>query len=465
MKKIATLLTIGAAALALAGCSASGVNPASATRVCNLGANALHMNIGTANLFGNSATPGVPVVGTNVVVTFRQSASANCFPGNSGALVSEPTLTLPLAAPVLGAPAGTADGFGATIATGPAASEIGTRILTALTQSPTVTNNLASAATFGDDGGAFGLGLEPWNYAAPLGTAGVAGTPANVVPYAVPLYDGIVADPNQFIPGGGLPAFNPAGNLAAVDMGFNGISEGLDVFELPPALGSYTLSVAVPANTGTVTLPAAATMSSLALLPNVTPAVMLAGSTAGTPTDGGGRFTVTIPPGLREAYVEVTNIGPGVTGGATCQTNVNGSNAFVGPQSAGFPVINNPTYYTFETPPGTYTFVVPAGSFCSAAQNATATATVDGNPNVTPPAGPVDGDEIAVQTIGFDYGAYEMSYPNSLGVVAPSLAGTGGVPPGSTGQADITVSTKSIYDQPSGGGLVQIQSLRGIRRR
>jgi hypothetical protein len=193
---------------------------------------------------------------------------------------------------------------------------------------------------------------------------------------------------------------------------------------------------------------------------------MMLGSTAGTPTDGGGRFTVTIPPGLREAYVEVTNIGPGVTGAATCQTNLNGSsNSFVGPQSAGFPVITNPTYYKFETPPGTYTFVVPAGSFCSPAQNATATATVDGNPNVTPPAGPVDGDEVAVQTIGFDYGAYEMSYPNSLGVVAPSLAGTGGGPPGSTGQADITVSTKSIYDQPSGGGLTQIQSLRGIRRR
>ena len=106
MKKIATLLTIGAAAFVLAGCSGSGINPTSASRVCSLAANVLQMNVGTANLFGGT---GAAVVGTNVAVTYRQSASANCYAGDSGALVSTPTLTVPAA---LVGPAGGADAGG-----------------------------------------------------------------------------------------------------------------------------------------------------------------------------------------------------------------------------------------------------------------------------------------------------------------------------------------------------------------
>src|SRR5271168_3661577 len=155
MQKTATLLTTGAVALILAGCSASGTNPIAPSRVCNIGANVLQLNVGTANLFGD--VPASAVAGTNVAVTYRQSAAANCFAGNSGALVSSPTLTIPTA---LVGPAGAADGFGATIVTGPAAGEIGTTSMTALSQAP----NVMGSATFGNDGGAFGLGLEPFNY-------------------------------------------------------------------------------------------------------------------------------------------------------------------------------------------------------------------------------------------------------------------------------------------------------------
>ncbi len=118
------------------------------------------MNVGTANLFGD--TPAAAVVGTNVVVTYRQPTGA-LNPGASAVLVSTPTLTLPHAiAGVAGAP----DTFNSTIAGGPAPGEIGTTSMTATTQSPTANN----VTTFGNDGGAFGLGLEPFNYAAPIAT-------------------------------------------------------------------------------------------------------------------------------------------------------------------------------------------------------------------------------------------------------------------------------------------------------
>ena len=239
--------------------------------MCNLSANVLQMNVGTANIFGDTA----PVAGINVAVTYRQSGSANCYAGASGALVNTPTLTIPQTLAGAGA---TADGFGATIVTGPGPAEIGTKVMTAIPQTVAATNNLAAAQTFGDDGGAFGLGLEPFNYAGALGTAGVNGSPASIIPYQVPLYDAIDrgggTDPNQFIPAGGPPAFCAANgivgcNQAGTYVGFNGVSEGLDVFEIAPAVGTYSLSVLVPANTGAVTASASATMTSAATLAGV----------------------------------------------------------------------------------------------------------------------------------------------------------------------------------------------------
>jgi len=167
MQKLTTLILAGVSAYLLAGCSASGVNPVSPSRVCSLSSNVLQLNVGTANLFGTAT-------GTNVAVTFRQSAAANCYAGDSGALVSTPTLTLPTA---LAGPAGTADLFGATILTGPAAGEIGTTSMTGIGQTPADTSNTSATATFGDDGGAFGLGIEPFNEAAHLGLSGDTGVP------------------------------------------------------------------------------------------------------------------------------------------------------------------------------------------------------------------------------------------------------------------------------------------------
>ena len=79
MKKSGAFLTACAAAVVLAGCSASGVNPIAPSRVCDLSSNVLQLNVGTANLFGD--TPAAAVVGTNVAVTYRQSGFGELLRG------------------------------------------------------------------------------------------------------------------------------------------------------------------------------------------------------------------------------------------------------------------------------------------------------------------------------------------------------------------------------------------------
>ena len=425
MQKIATLLITAAAALAIAGCSSSGANPVVVPNVANVASNVLQLNVGTANLFGD--VPAAHIVGTNVTVTYRQPAGA-LNPGASATLVNSPTLTVPAA--LGGVPgAGAGNGGLSAILSGPARGEIGTKTMTSTAQTP----NASTITTFGVDGGASGLGLEPFNY----GVNGVPydsvinpanGAPIGIEPYPVPLYDALAPDPNAFMPLGGLPAFNPAGNAA--NAAANGaISEGLDVFELAPAVGTYGLSVSVPGNTGTVTATASAAISTVVTLPPfVAPVPVLVGST------GGATLAVVMPAGVTEAYIQVTDFGPtfltgtGGTQGASCLMSTNPTGGI----SA-----TNPMYYTIVIK-ATGTATLPAGSLCTAAQNTTANGST-----------PTDGDAFTVQAIGFDYGAYEASYPNSLGVTSPSLAGAG-----ASHQADVTVSSQGVYNQPVGGGAL-----------
>ena len=417
MNKQVPVLTAGLAALILAGCSGSGTSPQSPQTVANISADTLQMNVGTANLAGT--------IGTNVAVTYRQAAGQT-DPGGSAVLVSSPTLTIPN---TLTGTAGGADSYGSTILTGPASGELGTHVMTSITQAPGATG----AATFGIDGGAFGLGIEPFNYVAPLGAAGVTGKPANVVPYPVPLYDtlggspanGAGTNPNSFIPGGGPPAFNLAGNVAATQAGFNGISLGLDVFALAPAVGTYTLSVPVPTfSNGTPTATASSAMTTVVPLPAFAPPVaVLAASGALT-------LTYVLPAGVTEAYIQVTDYGPtvlqGTSLGTSCVMGADGAPASLA----------SPVYYTAEvTASGTTT--LPAGSICTAAQNTTAN------------GGASDGDAFTVQGIGFDYPAFEASYPNSLGKPAPTLTGS------SRGtQSDITISAAAVYNVPAATAVV-----------
>lgn len=149
---------------------------------------------------------------------------------------------------------------------------------------------------------------------------------------------------------------------------------------------------------------------------------------------GGGTFTVTLPAGVTEGYIEVTDYGPGGAPGssaANCQGAI-GAKAF-------------PVYYRIRLVPGTASYALPdnngpnlangggvnqpSATLCTAAQNSAALGAAS------------PGDSYTVQLIGFDYPMYAASYPNSNGNQAPAIAGA-------NGQADITISAPASGTSP-----------------
>jgi hypothetical protein len=408
MKKITKIVALAALAALVSGCGASSTNPTPNTNVANVGANVLQFAVGTANLYGAQTA-------LNVVVTYRQPSNGY-HPGDSGTLLNSPSITLPAA---LGGATGTPEGYDgcSTAGTGAAVSEAGgTKINSTGQQAgePCATTQ----TTFGQSGGAFATGLEPYNATAagdftPPGVNG-QGKPFQVAPYAVPIYGGNNPDPgDSFVPWLGPPSFDYTGNSESIAIcnagscppaGYKGWPGGIDVFSgvAPVAGGAYTLSLSVPGNTGTVNVSKSFTLTSAAPLATpVNPAFTPDGA-------GGGTFAFTMPAGTTEAIVEVEDVG---NGGATC----NGS-------SAGTPI-----YYTLEaTASGTLTLPdkigpiiaingSPTPSICSAALNA-GTA-----------------DTITIQTIGFDYPYAEMVPPKGLGNPNPAIVG-------GAGQDDITIA-------------------------
>jgi len=426
-----TIFASGAVALALslAGCGSG--SAVSAPHTANVAANSLQFAVGTANLF-NAATA------LNVVVTYRQPAGGFA-PGDSGTLLNSPTLTLPAAIPA-GLTVGTGTGYDAcsTVPSGPATAELGTKTVLPSSQ----TAGTTTVTSFGQSGGAFGLGIEPFNATAQADCtapgASSTGTPFQVAPYAIPLYDAASptyaagADPNSDVAWGGPPAFVlPDSNGDSVvgsgdyPSGTAGISEGIDVFAgiAPVAGGAYTLSVSIPANTGTTTQSKTFTLPGALKTIGTTTAPAYVPDAAG---DGGGTFAFVMPTNATEAYLQITDYGPATTGAVSC----NGSST------------GGPVYYTIETTAsGTLTLppaIGPGGSpsACTAAQNTTANgaATTD--------------DQIAIQVIAFDYDLYGASYPNSSGVPSPAqiLAQTSddlGISPAIC-QAGVTSCTASL---------------------
>ena len=72
-----------------------------------------------------------------------------------------------------------------------------------------------TATTFGQSGGAFGLGIEPFNSTVkgdptPPGVNST-GTPFQVAPYPVPIYDNTAGDPNQLPAAWGAPGVSQFG--------------------------------------------------------------------------------------------------------------------------------------------------------------------------------------------------------------------------------------------------------------
>jgi hypothetical protein len=422
------------AILSLAACSGSGTNPANPTRQ-PIQASILQFSVGTANLYGTGS-------GLNVVVTYRQP-SDGLHPGDSAVAVSSPTLTVGSGLP---GSAGAPDGFFSTIASGPAPTELGTHNLTSTGQAQ------STPTTFGRSGGAFALGIEPFNY-------NEGGEPDNIVPYAVPLYDpNPSSDTNSFIPWGGPPAFDPGGDGQGTRDGKSfptigsgaqvtlGISEGLDVFDqIAPVVGPYTLGIAVPADTGTVTTTKTAALGSVGLLPTLTaPIATLDGN-------GGASFTVKLAAGVTEGYIQVVDLGPLSASGSGLSCHHNGP-------ASQFPNATDlPVYYTMVVRPGHLGGTIgdasgPLGtpSICTAAQNTTA------NGGTATP-----GDTFQVTLLGFDYPLYEATpFINN----APQPAINGGA-----GQSDVTISAASFQMEGSTssgigtGGLAKVIRSAGIR--
>jgi hypothetical protein len=106
---------------------------------------------------------------------------------------------------------------------------------------------------------------------------------------------------------------------------------------------------------------------------------------------GGGMLTFTMPTGATEAYVELIDFGPSGSAGP-------------------------PVYYTIET--------TSSGAL-----------TLPDNIGPGGAASTATNDQLVVQVIGFDYPAYEMDYPKSLGNASPAIT--------TSGQDDITISAAS----------------------
>ncbi|HTJ27892.1 MAG TPA: hypothetical protein VMA36_17170 [Candidatus Limnocylindria bacterium] len=416
-------LGAGLAAIGLAACGGSGTSPAGVTTAA-VGANVLQFAAGTANIAGTT--------GLNVVVTYRQPSSGYKA-GDSGSLVNSVSLTGPFTLP---ATAGTADPYYSTIETGPGPSEVGHSTMGSTPQTGSTT-----ATTFGQSGQASGLGLEPYNY-------NNGSVPDSVAPYTLPLYDTTANDPNAFVPWGGPPAFDPnkdgegardlyvpqpsSGWYWGVPVGTLGISEGIDVFGgiTPATSAPYTLTVTVPgqtAGTTTATQQASFTLKSTNLLGTLSTA-----PTVTTAADANGNTTLSVtlsslPAGATEAYVQIADYGPDPTASSQ-PTSCNAASA------------TYPAYYTlYFKGPGTQTVTGMEGprgangqtpSICTAGQNTAAAGAT------------TDADTFTVQELGFDYPAYEASYPNSLSNPSPTILGA-------AGQDDITISPVATY-APSG---------------
>jgi hypothetical protein len=396
-------LAAAIATLVLAGCGANGTNPTPPTNPAPIVNNVLQFAVGTANLYGTSK-------GINFVITYRQPSSGFA-PGDSGALVSTPSLRVPFHLSVAAGSPVSYDGT-STAWSGPSGRERGSERITATSQQPSA----STVTTFGQSGGAFGIGIEPFNLYGPADAPypGLINSPFQVAPYPVPLYaNGLPsgANVNVLEPWGGPPAFDllgngqsPVGN-SQVPTGQAGLSMGLDVFALKPVTGTYGVTVVIPTTNKNFSQSASARLDAAKMLPAATAPTFVANGS------GGGTMNVKMPAGATEEYVQISDYGSNASSSA-CNTS-GGSYAVV-------------IYYTILVRhPGTYALPNHAGP--------------NGTSSICP------GDSFTVQTIAFDYPMYEASYPASLHDPKPPIAGH-------RGQDDVTISPAACDIAPKGAG-------------
>ena len=418
-------------AYALSACTAGQTGPPTQTTVNPVaaGQSVLRLAVGTANVAGTAG------LGLNVVATLRNPH------GQSAVNVNTPRLTGPFRLPAAQAPAAPFYPYAAvgqtpydansTANVGPSALEVAGAFIGASVQ-PQAGVTSGPNSTFGTSGGVFGNGFDPGNY-------GTSGVPASFYPYYQPFYAGspyttagsVNVASNAFLPAGGPPAFDPAGNghgATGANFPAGGPSLGINAFAaVTPAAGTYTLAVAVPTTGATLTItPGAATLAN----PTLTlPFATALGALPAVAFDGLGNVTVTnivIGGGVTGAYVELTDFGATDMTLATAVTGCNGA-------SLATPV----SYTAWVTTSGTVAFAnanAPLGTLsavCTAAQNAAAAGGTD----------TLSGDQIEVVAIGFDYNEYSLQYNGRTGAAYPQS-------PALPAQADISVSPAAWTTSP-----------------
>jgi hypothetical protein len=200
---------------------------------------------------------------------------------------------------------------------------------------------------------------------------------------------------------------------------FVGYPLGFSTFTAAPHTGSFTLAVSYPTNAAYTSF---ATVSKTAVLRSVAPLPVFPQPVLTINPDGSGSVVVDVPAGVREAVITI----------ATNDCDFGGRNVQ--------PVFYD--HYALETansgpqtifissalgPPSTVTGL-PTHTFCTAsdiaAGNAATGATTSSFALTT-----------SVNAVGFDYPAYESSYPFNLSI-APTISNA-------AGQADVTTSYPS----------------------
>ncbi len=262
-------------AAALTGCTTGQLNRTPPLHFTPTNA-VLQFTVGTVNFAGTG-------VGLNVLETDRAPSGYTAFPDN--------TVTLTGPAGFAGTP-GSAD---------PGAGAASVPLGAAVNSFPLGANVTMLAAADG-----FGIG--------PPGSSSSAISPFPAQPQFLDALPNSTFTAQRGIYGG--PPAYPAPS------GPPGYPEGFYLLALPavPPLGAYTLTVSYSQNGTAATQTANATLSSAALLPVLTTPTYVSDGA------GGGSGTVTLPPGVVEVLVDITDRTSGVrataevTGAGTTQT-------------------------------------------------------------------------------------------------------------------------------------------------
>jgi hypothetical protein len=354
---LAIAISLGLSAV-LTACTSGQVGVQPATNVVNPANSTLDVAVGIATL----QTSGAPVIGLNVVETFRQNN------GLSGSLLNTPKITGPY-------------NFVGEQVNGGNANYI----------SGTPPGGNCNATTFGCTGGAFGYGIAPDN---------LIGSTQSFAQFSQPLLSQR-NNLNTLLYYGGPPAW-PQTTNGTYPTGFVGFSPGFLTFDAAPVLGDYNLTLRIPIGlTGFVTVSKVAHLTSLTPLP----ALIALQPFADPANPGGLKIVVNVPSGLSEEWVYVSDFGQ-----CYPQTTLGTSQAFftIRTTQAGMQELTLPPDL------GPTTNSVPTHTICTAADNQQAT----GNPNAT-------GDRYSIYAAGFDYPAYAAAYPQSSSV-SPVISGANG---------------------------------------